>query len=123
MNAPIATRWRWPRWVQRMVRRLVEPAPRLQVQCVPYSEADALLRRGWQLAPEEDTNRKIGWVILELPAREMTGDERKLVLGALDSLAVALADHGHTWSDGERAIYEQSVAIVRGETWRDDEAA
>ena len=106
-----------------MVRRLAQSSTVRQVQCVPYSEADALLKRGWRIASEEDTNRNIGWVILELPAREMTDDDRKLVLGALDSLAVALADHGHKWSDGERTIYDQAVAIVRGETWRDDEAA
>ena len=35
-----------------------------------------------------------------------------LVVGALDSLGVALADHGHEWTEGERAIYEESVQIL-----------
>lgn len=35
-----------------------------------------------------------------------------LVLGALDSLGVALSDAGHTWTDGERAIYEEAVTIL-----------
>jgi hypothetical protein len=38
-----------------------------------------------------------------------------LVLGALDSLGVALAEHGHEWTTGERAIYEEAVGIL---TWR-----
>jgi hypothetical protein len=38
--------------------------------------------------------------------------ERQLVLGALDSLAVALADHSHTWTDGERLIYEQALEVL-----------
>jgi len=36
-----------------------------------------------------------------------------LVQGALDSLGVALADHNHEWSDGERTIYEQATSIIR----------
>lgn len=32
------------------------------------------------------------------------------VLSALDTLAVALADHHHTWSAEERRQYEQAVA-------------
>jgi hypothetical protein len=35
-----------------------------------------------------------------------------LVVGALDSLGVALADHGHEWTDGERAIYEESIKTL-----------
>lgn len=35
--------------------------------------------------------------------------EPNLVLGAVDSLALALADHGHSWTDGERAIYELAI--------------
>lgn len=32
--------------------------------------------------------------------------ERMMVVGALDTLGVALAEHKHRWTDGERAIYE-----------------
>jgi hypothetical protein len=39
----------------------------------------------------------------------------QLVLGALDSLGVALADHRHQWTVGEQAIYEEAVALL---TWR-----
>lgn len=42
-----------------------------------------------------------------------TEEERQLILGALDSLGVALADHGHEWSEGERTIYEMAVECVR----------
>ncbi len=31
---------------------------------------------------------------------------------ALDSLRVALADHGHQWTEGERAIYEESIKTL-----------
>lgn len=41
-----------------------------------------------------------------------------LIQGALDSLGVALADHHHQWSEGEREIYEQSVIIIS--SWIDD---
>lgn len=40
--------------------------------------------------------------------------ERDLVLGALDSLGVALAEHGHEWTDGERTIYEQAITLLKG---------
>lgn len=35
-----------------------------------------------------------------------------LIQGALDSLGVALADHGHTWTDGEREIYDQATELI-----------
>jgi hypothetical protein len=35
-------------------------------------------------------------------------EDRQLVLGALDTLGCALADHSHTWTEGEREIYEQA---------------
>ena len=38
----------------------------------------------------------------------------QLVLGALDSLGVALADHGHEWTVGEREIYDQATATLNG---------
>ena len=43
----------------------------------------------------------------------MSLEERNLVIGALDSLAVALTDHSHQWTEGEREIYEQAVAAVK----------
>lgn len=39
-------------------------------------------------------------------------EEGALILGALDSLGVALSEHGHLWTEGERAIYEQAVTIL-----------
>jgi len=33
-----------------------------------------------------------------------------LIQGALDSLGVALADHRHQWTNGEREIYEQATS-------------
>ena len=44
--------------------------------------------------------------------RTFSDEDRALVLGALDSLAVALTDHDHEWSEGEREIYEQAVACI-----------
>ena len=42
----------------------------------------------------------------------VTEDEANLITGALDSLGVALADHGHEWTEGERCIYEAAVECV-----------
>lgn len=46
------------------------------------------------------------------PPPGLTEDDRQIILGALDSLASALADHAHTWTDGERAIYEQACRLL-----------
>jgi hypothetical protein len=45
-------------------------------------------------------------------------DDANMVIGALDSLGVALADHDHQWTEGELAIYEKAVEIVT--SLRDD---
>ena len=42
----------------------------------------------------------------------LLADDVRLVIGALDSLGSALADHHHQWSVGEREIYEQSVELL-----------
>jgi hypothetical protein len=39
---------------------------------------------------------------------KISESERRIILGALDSLGVALADHGHEWTVGERTIYEEA---------------
>lgn len=40
---------------------------RREVSFVPYAEGDRMLKsqEGWELAPEEDANKKIGYVYLE----------------------------------------------------------
>lgn len=43
----------------------------------------------------------------------MEQENLNLILGALDSLGVALAEHDHQWTEGERAIYEKAVEIVQ----------
>ena len=42
----------------------------------------------------------------------MTTEEIDLVVGALDSLGCIAADHKHQWSDGEKAIYEESIKVL-----------
>lgn len=42
----------------------------------------------------------------------MSDEDKQLILGALDSLGVALAGHHHVWTDGERAIYEEAVQLL-----------
>lgn len=42
----------------------------------------------------------------------MTNEEITLVVGALDSLGVILAEKGHEWTEGERAIYEEAIKIL-----------
>ena len=39
---------------------------RIDYRVVMYSEAEELLARGWTIAPEEDRNRRVGVVCLEL---------------------------------------------------------
>lgn len=39
-------------------------------------------------------------------------DNAHLIAGALDTLASKLADYGHTWTEGERAIYEEALVIL-----------
>jgi hypothetical protein len=43
---------------------------------------------------------------------EVSEPDRQLILGALDFLGVALADHSHEWSVGERTIYEEAIKIL-----------
>lgn len=50
-----------------------------------------------------------------MPEKFLTDDERLLVLGALDSLGVALSEARHKWTEGERAIYEQAVTLLGGD--------
>lgn len=38
--------------------------------------------------------------------------DRQIVVGALDSLGVALADHDHEWTVGERTIYEEAIKFL-----------
>lgn len=57
----------------------------------------------------------------------MTNLDKQLILGALDSLALALTNYGHTFSEGERAIYEQgrellgAAPVLEDEPWEEDE--
>ena len=45
---------------------------------------------------------------------KMAEADRQLVLGALDSLGVALAEHDHEWTVGERTIYEEAIKVITG---------
>ncbi len=47
-------------------------------------------------------------------AMSMAGPNASIVIGALDSMGTALAAHGHTWDEGERAIFEQAHDIMGG---------
>jgi len=40
----------------------------------------------------------------------------QLVIGALDSLGVALTSHNHEWTVGERAIYEEAIKALNPPT-------
>ncbi len=42
----------------------------------------------------------------------MSEEDAALIVGALDSLAVALTEHDHGWTAGERCIYEAAVECV-----------
>ena len=38
----------------------------------------------------------------------------RLIVEALDALGLALADHGHVWTDRERQLYESAVTSCAG---------
>jgi len=38
--------------------------------------------------------------------------DRQIIVWALDSLGVALADHDHNWTVGERTIYEEAINVL-----------
>jgi hypothetical protein len=40
----------------------------------------------------------------------------QLVLGALDSLAVTLADYDHEWAVGERTVYDEALKNLTAST-------
>jgi len=40
-------------------------------------------------------------------------DARALIALALDALGLALADHDHRWTDGERDLYERAIAACQ----------
>ena len=42
----------------------------------------------------------------------MNAIEKQIVIGALDTLGLALTDHSHEWTNGERAIYEEAIAAL-----------
>lgn len=41
--------------------------------------------------------------------REERPERPRLLLDALDTLALALANHGHAWTDDERLLYESAT--------------
>ncbi len=56
-------------WLLDNWERLWPRKKRLELRFLPYAEADKLIREtngAWTIAPEEDENRRIGFVYLEL---------------------------------------------------------
>lgn len=43
---------------------------------------------------------------------QLERQDAQLIIGALDSLGVALTDHGHVWTEGEQAIYERAMELL-----------
>ena len=43
---------------------------------------------------------------------KISESDRQLVLGALDSLTVTLADYDNEWTVGERTIYDEALEIL-----------
>jgi hypothetical protein len=43
---------------------------------------------------------------------KISESDRQLVLGALDSLTVTLADYDHEWTVGARTIYGEALKIL-----------
>lgn len=42
-------------------------------------------------------------------------DAKALIASALDALGLALANHGHQWTDAERDLYERAIAVCQTE--------
>lgn len=55
-------------------------------------------------------------------AINLTGDLSAIVR-ALDLMGVALAEHGHVWTDEERAAYEEAIRICDDKSRRVVETA
>lgn len=51
-------------------------------------------------------------VVISLLDRVPKEPPKHPILDALDTLALALTDHGHQWSDEEVAKYETAVAYL-----------
>lgn len=58
--------------------------------------------------------KQYNWVPTErdVQLRMLTEETRSFLVGALDTLGTALATHNHTWTDGERAIYEEAQKLL-----------
>jgi len=58
------------RWLKNLI--FAPKTERTALRFVTYGEAEQLLQQGWQIAPEEDDNRRIGWVWMErcMPVQE-----------------------------------------------------
>ena len=39
--------------------------------------------------------------------------DKQIILDALDSLGLALVEHGHVWTDEERKLYEDAVRMLK----------
>ncbi len=51
--------------------------------------------------------------VLNAQEREnMEGNAKNKLIEVLDVLGLALADEGHVWTDKERQLYEESIAIL-----------
>lgn len=45
---------------------------------------------------------------------DLNDEDRDLIVGALDSLGIALSQHDHLWTDGEKCVYEAACEILTG---------
>lgn len=43
---------------------------------------------------------------------KLTEPDRQIIVGAIDTLGKALADHSHTWTAGEHTIYNSALEIL-----------
>jgi hypothetical protein len=48
---------------------------------------------------------------------KLSESDRQIILGALDSLGIALAEHDHEWSVGEPTIYEEQP-MLSPKSWK-----
>jgi hypothetical protein len=64
-------------WLRRLFSIAATPRAPRQLALVRWGDANTMLLAnvGWRLAPEEDSNRRLGWVYLE---RDLPPEQRTL---------------------------------------------
>lgn len=70
-------------------------------------------RETWRVDP--NATEKMNAMVhahVEAEVKRRLEADKHIILGAIDSLGMALVAHNHKWSTGERAIYEEATKVL-----------